>query len=171
MRRILVVLIVISAVGCTGAAQSGNYAGVSTGFPLTVNLHFGVSDLFAPDTDLRLAGSIYLFLLRGVTVNADVIRHFRADGSSSAPYAGGGAGVGYSTAVIGNMRSGTLVWNVHGLAGYQHQYSDNWGLFGELHLGVGRLTVRTTDVRSDELSSVSSFAPSFAFRLGVNYFF
>lgn len=72
MRRVLITLLAITAVGAGAAFAQGNqyWAGISTGAPGTT-VHFGVSDV-APSLSVRAdLGYGYLGAFNGFTVGAD----------------------------------------------------------------------------------------------------
>ena len=101
MRRIVLVTLVLAAlVGSAVHAQSGTYTGVSIGFPLLVNAHYGLEDLLAPGVDLRLnlggaALGVGGYWVYGGVLGADALYRFghEDEARTVVPYAGGGLGV------------------------------------------------------------------------------
>ena len=158
------------AAGSAGFAQNGNYVGASTGVPLAVNFHYGFADVFGANTDVRVIARLQFINAFGLSAVADVIHYFRTD-SLSAPYAGGGLAAGFATASSGGTTASAVMWDVHGLAGYQHRINPEWSVFGELNLGVGSYGLAVADSRSGQAAAGGVVAATYAVRLGVNYYF
>lgn len=161
MRKFLIGLLLIIAASSAASAQSNNYFGASTGLPLTLNVHYGFADMFGPDMDLRILGRLHFGGGFGLSAAGDFIYHFRDAAQLSAPYAGGGAGLG----IFGASGASAFMWDIHGLAGYQHRINQDWSVFGELNLGLGVVGVAVAG------ASASAVGVTYAVRLGGSYFF
>jgi hypothetical protein len=170
LRKFLIGFLFVIVTGSMAAAQSSNYVGLSTGLPLTLNAHYGAADVFGQNTDLRILGRVQFIGVFGLSAVADVIHHFRDQGSLSAPYAGGGVGAGFATASSGGMSVSAVMWDIHGLGGYLHQIDEAWGVFGEMNLGVGVVGVGVADSAGNTVSA-GGVGITYALRLGVNYSF
>lgn len=170
LRKLLIGLLVVVAAGSAAFAQNRNYIGASTGVPLALNVHYGFADMFGVNTDLRVIGRVQFIGAFGLAAVADAIHHFRTD-SLSAPYAGGGVSAGFATASSGATSVAAVMWDIHGLGGYQHRIDDNWAVFGELNLGVGSVGVAVVDGRTGQAASAGGVGVTYAVRLGASYHF
>lgn len=176
MRKFMITLLAIATLGAGSAfAQSGMWAGVSTGYPFGVAVHFGMEDLLSPGLDLRVSASgqfsgggigAFSYSTFGVMLEGDVLYglDLGADPSLNA-YVGGGLGLGLLNVSGPSFSDSSLLWNVHGLFGAEYLFTPQWGLFGEVHLGFGggSFNYNGTPV------NVGGFAP--ALRIGGNYHF
>ena len=100
MRKLLVSLIAVAALG-TGAAfaQGGYWAGVSVGYP-GASLHFGIDDI-SPGLAVRLnAGYAYTGNV-GFAIGVDALYDLPVDMGDTpiTVYAGGGVGLGIGTGI------------------------------------------------------------------------
>ncbi|MCA9840087.1 MAG: hypothetical protein KC422_24465 [Trueperaceae bacterium] len=170
MRKLLIVLLAALSLGAGSAFAQGNmmagtqWIGASTGFPLGINLHYGMPDLLAQDLDLRINLSAVSFLFNGafsVTGGADVLYHLNLETENDLPldvYVGGGLDIGASIRgddpATADVESSGVTLGLAGLVGAEYALSPELGLFGELRGGVG-------------------FDPIFqpALRIGINYYF
>jgi hypothetical protein len=100
MRKLLVSLIAVAALG-TGAAfaQGGYWAGVSAGFPGAA-LHFGIDDV-APALAVRLNAGYNYIGTGGFALGVDALYDLPVDLGDApiAVYAGGGLGIGIGAGV------------------------------------------------------------------------
>ena len=100
MRKFLVALIAVTALGAgTAFAQSGYWAGFSVGYPGAA-LHFGIEDI-SPNLDVRVNAG-YNYIGSGFALGADVLYGLNVD-MGTAPidvYVGGGLGLGIGTGVM-----------------------------------------------------------------------
>lgn len=151
MRRILLVLTALVLLG--GAAQAQQWAGVRTGYPLGVTLHYGTSlDAF----DLRISGRV---VARGDSVRFgvgfDALSTFVREGPLSGYF---GAGPAFE------VGSDDFILEVHGLIGGEYRFTelelDPLGVFLEGSLG-GEVN----------LSGGDADVPSVGAALGVNWHF
>lgn len=170
MRKLLIVLLTALSLGAGSAFAQDNmmagtqWVGASTGFPLGINLHYGLPDLIAQDLDLRINLSAVSFIFDGafnISGGADVLYHLNLETQNALPvdvYAGGGLDIGVS--LRGDDASTTAVegagisLGVAGLVGAEYALSSELGLFGELRGAVGLNPI---------------FQP--ALRVGINYYF
>lgn len=99
MRKFLVALIAVAALGAGSAfAQGGYWAGFSVGYPGAA-LHFGIEDI-SPDLSLRINAG-YNYIGSGFALGVDALYDLPVD-MGTAPidvYAGGGVGLGIGTGV------------------------------------------------------------------------
>lgn len=151
MRRMILVLTTVLLLG--GAAQAQQWAGVRTGYPLGVTVHYGTSlDAF----DLRISGRV---VARGDRVRFgvafDALSTVVRDGPVSA-YIGAGPAF--------EIGSDEFVLDIHALVGGEFRFTefelDQLGVFLEGSLG-GQLDV------TDGTAQV----PSVGAALGVNWHF
>lgn len=94
MRKFLVTLIAVAALGSGAAFAQGYWAGVSAGFPGAA-VHFGVEDV-APSLAVRINAGYNYIGTAGFAVGVDVLYDLPVD-MGDAPidvYAGGGVGLG-----------------------------------------------------------------------------
>ncbi len=100
MRKVLVSLIAVAALG-TGAAfaQGGYWAGVSAGYPGAA-LHFGIDDI-APALAVRLNAGYNYIGTGGFALGVDALYDLPVDMGDTpiAVYAGGGVGIGIGAGV------------------------------------------------------------------------
>lgn len=100
MRKLLVSLIAVAALG-TGAAfaQGGYWAGVSAGYPGAA-LHFGIDDI-APSLAVRLNAGYNYIGTGGFALGVDALYDLPVDMGDTpiAVYAGGGVGIGIGAGV------------------------------------------------------------------------
>ncbi len=100
MRKVLVSLIAVAALG-TGAAfaQGGYWAGVSAGYPGAA-LHFGIDDI-APALAVRLNAGYNYIGTGGFALGVDALYDLPVDLGDTpiAVYAGGGVGIGIGAGV------------------------------------------------------------------------
>ncbi len=128
MRKLLISLIMIAALGAGGAfAQTGYWAGVSGGYP-TAQVHFGVENVLA---GLDVRGNLSFGYFGFLEVGASVLYDLGLD-TGDVPinvYVGGGPSVGLAFA-------GAFVATVELLAGAEYRLSDvglpQGGVFLEL---------------------------------------
>lgn len=155
MRKLLISLVLIAALGAGGAfAQSGYWAGVSSGWP-GAQLHFGVENVVA---DLDVRGNLgFAYFGSYFEVGASVLYDLGLD-TGVVPldvYAGGGPSFGF---VLGG--AGGFVTSLEAFAGAEYRLSDLGLPEGGVFLELGPKIVIT---------------PSFAFvpagRLGFNWHF
>lgn len=139
MRQVVIVsLMVLVLLAGTGHAQSGTYAAVSVGFPLLVNVHYGLQDLLAPGADLRFnLGGLFLAVggdavFYGIA-GADVLYRVNHEdaGATLSPYAGGGIGVGFA----GGGGDVGFAFNGAGVVGLEHRAGDT-SFFAEARINV-----------------------------------
>jgi len=161
MRKFL--LMVLAAITlASGAAfaqddmmtDSSSWAGVSTGFPFGLVLHYGLEDLIAEDIDLRgnLSAVTFFGSFFFVNVGADALYQLNLETVNDLPldvYAGGGLNVG-----VGIGDGVSFTGSVRALGGAEYMFTDTIGAFGEVRIGVGVLQL---------------FQPSLS--VGVNYHF
>ena len=143
MRQVVIVSLMILVLSAgTAHAQSSSYAAVSVGFPLLVNVHYGLEDVFAPGADLRLnLGGLFLAaggeaVFYGVA-GADVLYRFNHEdaGATLSPYAGGGIGVAFAGFGGGGADAVGFAFNGSGVVGLEHRAGDT-GFFAEARLNV-----------------------------------
>jgi len=151
MRKLILSLLAVAVLGAGSAfAQSGLWAGVSSGWP-GFAVHLGVEDVFA-DLDVRAnVTSTYVF---AVGIGADVIYDLAVD-TGTLPldtYVGGGLNL-----VLGG---GTVGVGLGAFGGVEYR-------LGELGLPEGGVFL--------EIGPDVAVVPGFAFginaRLGFNYYF
>lgn len=151
MRRVLTTLTVLLLLG--GAAQAQQWIGLRSGYPLGVTLHYGTA---LASFDLRVSGRI---VAGGDQVRlglgVDALRMVARDGPLVG-YVGAGPAV--------EVGAGTLVLDVHALAGGEFRFSavdlDALGVFLEGSLGA----------RFD-VGGGAAELPAFGAALGVNWRF
>jgi len=188
MRKFLVTLIAVAALGSGAALAQGYWAGASTGYPFGVTLHFGIEDLLSPGVDLRvnLRGDLIRGSSTGVTysgfavgVGADVLYSLSdmVTDSPVLPYVGGGLMLGFvsgSATTTGSPPQtagiGGISYDIHGLVGAEYPINPTWGVFGEGQLGYGAAAAAAAD-QFGNIVSASTSGLTFALRLGVNYHF
>ncbi len=130
--------------------------GVSTGFPLGLNLHYGLNDIIVQDLDLRINGNLFagslnpLQMVLGIGVDG-LYNLENPDSPNLGIYLGGGLG---TVLFLGSV-NGNFGLDVHGLAGAEYRFAE-YGVFGEVNVGTG---------------FASSYGLSAALRLGFNYHF
>lgn len=161
MRKFLIILLAAFSLGLGSAfAQDNmmagtNWIGASTGFPLGINLHYGIADLLAPDLDLRINLSAVSFLFNNafsITGGADILYHLNLETDANLPldiYVGGGLDIGASLGTETGIALGLA-----GVAGAEYALSSEFSLFGELRGAVGLNPI---------------FQPGL--RVGINYYF
>ena len=100
MRKLLVSLIAVAALG-TGAAfaQGGYWAGVSVGYPGAA-LHFGIDDI-APSLAVRLNAGYNYIGTGGFALGVDALYDLPVDLGDTPidVYAGGGVGIGIGSGI------------------------------------------------------------------------
>ncbi len=151
MRKFLVSLIAVAALGAgTAFAQGGYWAGFSVGYPGAA-LHFGIDNI-SPGLAARINAG-YNYIATGFSLGADVLYDLAVD-TGTAPidvYVGGGVGLGIGAGVdIG----------VNAFAGGEFSLAQSGLPEGGVFLEAG---------------PAISFSPTFrlgiAGRLGFNYHF
>lgn len=99
MRKFLVTLVAVAALGAGAAfAQGGYWAGFSVGYPGAA-LHFGIDDI-SPGLAVRVNAG-YNYIATGFALGADVLYDLAVD-TGTAPidvYVGGGVGLGIGAGV------------------------------------------------------------------------
>src|SRR5690554_4245398 len=127
MRKFLITLLAVVTLGAGSAfAQSGMWAGVSTGYPFGVTVHFGMEDLLGPNLDLRASATGAFWGAFGasvvsVLVNGDVLYGLDLGGDVNLnTYVGGGVGIGFVSASGTGASASTMLWNVRGLFGAEY---------------------------------------------------
>ena len=131
--------------------------GVSTGFPLSINMHYGLDNIITQDLDLRFNGSLLagsfspLQMILGIGV--DLLYNFdNPDDPQLGVYAGGGLGgvvyIGATTTLPFNI-------DIHGVVGAEYRFTE-YGVFGEVNVGN---------------AYANNFGLGAALRLGFNYHF
>ncbi len=158
MRKLLITLTVIAALGTGGVfAQSGYWAGVSAGYP-GAQVHFGVENVFA-NMDVR--GNLgFAYLGSYLEVGANVLYPLNVD-TGTIPldvYVGGGPSFGF-------VFAGALVVGVEAFAGIEYRLIDLGLPEGGVFFEVGPKFVFVT---AGGLSG-SAFGPMG--RLGFNWHF
>ena len=159
MKTFTGLLLTLLLLSTTALGQSRNFpaqdqwAGVSTGFPLGIVLHYGINDLVAEDFDARFNLSAVTFLGSQFYVSggADALYVLGLD-TDDLPldvYAGGGLNVG-----LGIGEGGGFSVGARGIGGVELAVADQLGVFSELRLGLGFNPI---------------FRPELA--IGVNYHF
>jgi hypothetical protein len=151
MRRILLVLLSVLVLG--GAAQAQQWAGVRTGYPLGVTVHYGTA---LQAFDLRISGRV---VARGESVRfgvgVDALTTIVREGPVSA-YIGAGPAF--------EVGSDDFLLDIHALVGGEFRFSefqlDPLGVFVEGSLG-GQINV----------SGGEADVPSVGAALGVNWHF
>lgn len=146
-------IILITLVFSNANAQS--WAGLRTGYPLGVTLHYGVENGLAAGTDFRVSGNLRV---RSSNVEFGVGVDALQTVSINDPfyvYVGGGPAVDFG--------NGGVLVDLHGLVGGEFRLSDielnPFGIFAELSLGAGIGLGR------------DSIIPSFGGAVGFNYHF
>ncbi len=138
MRKMFVIGLTVLMLSFGSAfAQSGQWIGGSTGFPLGITLHYGIEDLLAPDLDLRINLNAVTFNLStfSVTGGVDALYNLNLETEGDLPldvYVGGGLNVGVSLGASTGIGLGA-----RGLAGVEYGLTDQFSLFGELQVGLG----------------------------------
>ena len=155
MRKLLISLVLIAALGAGGAfAQSGYWAGVSSGWP-GAQLHFGVENVVA---GLDVRGNLgFAYFGSYLEVGASVLYDLGLD-TGAVPldvYVGGGPSVGF---VFGGV--GGFVTSLEAFGGAEYRLSDLGLPEGGVFLELGPKIV---------ITPVFSFVP--AARLGFNWHF
>ena len=139
MRQVIIVSLMVLVLSAgTAHAQSSSYAAVSVGFPLLVNVHYGLEDLLAPGADLRLnLGGLFLAVggeagFFGIA-GADVLYRFNHEDprTTLSPYLGGGIGVGFA----GGGGSVGFAFNGAGVVGLEYR-TEETGFFAEARVNV-----------------------------------
>ena len=155
MRKLLISLIMVAALGATSAfAQSGYWAGVSAGYP-GAKLHFGVENVFA---GLDLRGNLgFGYIGSSLELGVSVLYGLELD-TGMVPldvYAGGGPTLGVTLGDDGGFLSA-----LEAFAGAEYR-------LGDLGLEQGGVFL--------ELGPRIQFTPDFKFvpvgRLGFNWHF
>ena len=143
MRKLLLTLLAtLTLLGTAALAQddmmgSTQWFGASTGFPLGINLHYGMEDLFAPDLDLRVNLSAVTFLYSDFSVagGVDLLYQLNWETEDDLPlfvYVGGGLNVGASLGATTGV-----AFSVAALGGAEYMITDELGVYGEVRGGVG----------------------------------
>lgn len=131
--------------------------GVSTGFPIGLNMHYGLNSIITQDLDLRFNGTLVagsfspLQMILGIGVDA-LYNFDNPDDPQLGVYAGGGLG---GVVYIGAVTGTPFNIDIHGLVGAEYRLSD-YGVFGEVTVGN---------------AFASNFGLGAALRLGLNYHF
>lgn len=155
-RRLLAVsAVLILALLQTASAQ--NWAGIRSGYPLGVTLHYGMKNALANGFDLRISGRITAHGGSArVGIGVDAMGNVAVQGPFSV-YIGAGPALEFG--------NGGAWLDLHALAGGEFRFSD----FGLAPLG---LFVEATLGGSIGLGSGSSAQiPTFGVAVGVNYHF
>jgi len=131
--------------------------GVSTGFPLSISMHYGLDDIITKKLDLRFNGTLIagsfspLQMILGLGVDA-LYNFDNPDDPMLNVYAGGGLG---GVVYIGALTGVPINIDIHGIVGAEYRISE-YGVFGEINVGNAYAT---------------SFGLGAALRLGLNYHF
>ena len=150
----------VQVVGSPTISQSPletQWFGVSTGFPLSMNMHYGLNDIITKDLDLRFNGTLIagnfspLQMILGIGVDA-LYNFENPDDPQLGLYAGGGLG---AVIYIGALTGAPLNIDAHGVIGAEYRFSE-YGVFGEVNVGNAFAT---------------KFGLGAALRLGFNYHF
>jgi len=154
-RSLIAAAIVVLAV--FSAANAQNWAGIRSGYPLGVTLHYGMKNALANGFDLRISGRI---TAQGgaarVGIGVDAMGNVAAEGPFSV-YVGAGPAIEFG--------NGGAWLDLHALAGGEFRFVD----FGLAPLG---LFVEATLGGSIGLGAGSSAQiPTFGVAVGVNYHF
>ncbi|HZX00343.1 MAG TPA: hypothetical protein VFF10_09795 [Trueperaceae bacterium] len=151
MRKFLVSLIAVAALGTgTAFAQGGYWAGFSVGYPGAA-LHFGI-DGISPGLAARVNAGYNYIGAGGFALGADILYDLAVD-TGTAPidvYLGGGVGLGIGTGI--NVAVNAFVGGEFSLAG---SGLPEGGIFLEAGPSIG----------------FNPFALGVAARLGFNYHF
>lgn len=195
MRKFLIALFAVATLGAgTAFAQSGYWAGLSTGFPFGVSLHFGMEDLLSPGIDVRfnVKGSTFGGAVQTATstvlpaqtsptatysgfvfsVGADVLYNLDlATDPNLNAYVGGGLDLGFASGSTtpGDTGIGGFVYDVHALGGAEYLITPEWGVFGEGQIGFGSKAVAVN--RNGTVAGETQSGLTFAIRIGGNYHF
>lgn len=140
----------------TQTALETQWFGLSTGFPLGLNLHYGMNDIVVTDLDLRINGTLFAGSLSPIqmVLGLGVDGLYNLDNPDS-PNLGVYLGGGLATVVfLGNV-NGNFGLDVHGLAGAEYRFAE-YGVFGEVNVGS---------------SFASNYGLNAALRIGFNYHF
>ncbi len=157
MRKLLISLIAIAALGTGGAfAQSGFWAGLSGGYP-GAQVHFGVENAFA-GLDLRTNLGYGFFGARGIGFGVDVLYGLDVD-TGVTPidvYVGGGPNF--------SIGDGAFGFSIDAFVGGEYR-------LGEIGLPEGGVFLEVGP--AIRLLGADGFALGFDFigRLGFNYHF
>lgn len=163
MRKLIATLLALTVLGFgsalaqegvdnTVAVDSDYWAGISTGWPFGVNVHFGVEDVIGQGVDLRANAALGLGAQFGLGVDALADLPVDLDNPDLGIYAGGGLNFGFAGGTFG-FGLGLLVGGEYRLAGA--------GLpEGGIFLEVG-----------PTLAFVPSFVPNANAKFGFNYHF
>jgi hypothetical protein len=146
-----------------GAASAESWAGVRSGFPLGVSLHYGMEDGLGDGTDFRVSFNAYLREQTGnqlyVGLGLDVFRELQQKRPFSL-YGGGGFAADIGPNIYGET---SALIDVHGLLGGEFRFYDldleEFGVFAEVTLGAGFGVNR------------NSALPTFGGAVGFNYHF
>ncbi len=155
MRKLLISLIVIAALGTGGVfAQSGFWAGVSGGYP-GAQVHFGVENVFA-GLDVRANLNYFYFgaAATGIGIGADVLYGLDVD-TGVVPidvYVGGGPNIQVGTGALG--------LSIDAFVGGEYR-------LGELNLPQGGVFLEVGPV----IKILPGFSADFIGRLGFNWHF
>ena len=154
LRTITVVLLLALLVG---AAHAQNWAGLRTGYPLGLTVHYGIADALSPGSDLRVSGRIES--IGGSPrfgIGVDVLRTVSVE-QPFFVYVGGGPAL--------SVGGGAAYFEVHGLLGGEYRLTDleldPLGIFGEISLGAEFGTGGGGNAR----------LPTFGAALGFNWHF
>ncbi len=146
----------IQAPEITQTALETQWFGVSSGFPLGLNLHYGLNDIIVTNLDLRANGTFFAGSLSPLQtvlgLGLDGLYNLdNPDSPNLAVYLGGGLG---AVVLLGKI-NGNFGLDVHGLAGAEYRFG-GYGVFGEVNVGTG---------------FASTYALGAALRIGFNYHF
>ena len=143
MRKFLVALLATFTLMGTVAFADGHetgstqWFGVSTGYPVGINLHYGLKDLLMPDLDLRVnvTAASFDFATFSVIGGVDALYQLNLETVDDLPldvYAGGGLNIGASLGATTQ-----LSLSLSGLAGAEYMLTDELGVYGEARVGLG----------------------------------
>ncbi len=157
MRKLLISLIAIAALGTGGVfAQSGFWAGVSGGYP-GAQVHFGVENVF-PNLDVRgNLGFSYFGLVgvgTGLGIGADVLYNLDVD-TGMVPidvYVGGGPNIAIGAVALG--------FSIDAFVGGEYR-------LGELNLPEGGVFLEL----GPAIRIMPAFTAGFVGRAGFNWHF
>lgn len=153
--RILLGILALLALTAPVYAQS--WAGIRTGYPLGLTVHYGTGDALAGAFDLRVSGRIEAV---GGSPRFGVAVDFLRTVSVEPPfevYVGGGPSL--------SVGGGGAFFGLHGLLGGEYRFTDlqlaPLGIFGEISLGAEFSTGGGGSAR----------LPAFGAALGINWHF
>ena len=152
MRRLFIGLLTVLVLGA-GTASAQMWAGISSGFPFGVTLHFGLEDVLSPGIDVRANGTVGFAGAFGVGADVLIGLPVNVPDIPIDVYAGGGPAVAFAGA-------GGFALAVNAFAGVEYRLGQVGFDPGGVFLEVGPTIVL-----------VPAFGAGFVGRLGFNYHF